>query len=97
MLRLMLRLGDIAGLFGYATPARTTSLVQMRCDTLVDGDAFARATDLPIKSFTEVLKASPATLQDRLHARAAFAVPLLHIALAALASPPSCRCSPFSG
>jgi uncharacterized protein YbjT (DUF2867 family) len=83
ILRLMLRLGDIAGLLGYATPARTTSLVQMRYDTLVDGDAFARATGVPIKSFSETLKAFPATLQDRLHARAAFAVPLLHVALAA--------------
>jgi uncharacterized protein YbjT (DUF2867 family) len=82
MLRLMLWLGDTAGLLGYATPARTTSLVQMRFDALVDGGAFARATDLPIKGFSETLKASPATLQDRLHARSVFAIPLLHVTLA---------------
>jgi uncharacterized protein YbjT (DUF2867 family) len=83
LLRMLLRLGDIAGWLGHATPARTTSLTQMRYDTLVDGEAFRRATDLPIKGFSETLKAAPATLQDRLHARAAFAVPLLQGTLAA--------------
>ena len=68
---------------GYASSARTTSLVQLRYDTLVDGAAFAQAGSIAPKSFSETLRASPATLQDRLHARCFFAVPLLHVTLAA--------------
>ena len=37
----------------------------------------------PIKGFKEALSACPATLQDRLHARSVFAVPLLQVTLAA--------------
>ena len=54
----------------------------MRYDTWVDGAEFARASGVPIKSFTETLRAWPATLRDRLHARSFFAVPLLHATLA---------------
>jgi hypothetical protein len=83
LLRVLLKLGDVAGWLGHVSSARTTSLVQLRYDTLVDGAAFAQASGIPPKSFSETLRASPATLQDRLHARSAFAVPLLHVALAA--------------
>jgi uncharacterized protein YbjT (DUF2867 family) len=83
LLRLLLRLGDIAGWVGYPTSARTTSLRQMRQDLLVDGAGFAQAAGEPLKSFSQTLTASPATLQDRLHARCFFAVPLLHICIAA--------------
>ena len=62
---------------------RTTSLVQLRYDTPVDGAAFAEASGVAPKGFSETLSATPATLQDRLHARSTFAVPLLHVALAA--------------
>ena len=82
LLRMGLAFGDVAGWLGHAQAARTTSLTQMRHDTLVDGDEFARASGVPIKSFTETLQAWPATLQDRLHARSFFAVPLLHVTLA---------------
>ena len=82
LLRVLLRAGDLAGWLGHAQAARTTSLTQMRHDTLVDTEEFARATAVPLKSFTETLRAWPATLQDRLHARSYFAVPLLHVTLA---------------
>jgi uncharacterized protein YbjT (DUF2867 family) len=82
LLRILLKFGDFAGWLGHAQAARTTSLTQMRYDTLVDGAEFARASGVPIKSFTETLRAWPATLQDRLHARSFFAVPLLHVTLA---------------
>ncbi len=45
--------------------------------------AFAEASGVAPKGFSETLSATPATLQDRLHARSVFAVPLLHVALAA--------------
>lgn len=83
LLRLLLRFGDIAGWLGHATPARTTSLRQLGYDTLVDGSGFAQGSGVSPKSFTATLQAWPATLPDRLHARSAFAVPLLQITLAA--------------
>lgn len=82
LLRLLLRFGDVAGWLGHASSARTTSLTQMRYDTLVDGTEFARTCGAPLKGFRETLRAWPATLQDRLHARSFFAVPLLQVATA---------------
>jgi uncharacterized protein YbjT (DUF2867 family) len=82
LLRLLLRFGDVAGWLGHASSARTTSLTQMRYDTLVDGTEFARICGAPPKSFRETLRAWPATLQDRLHARSFFAVPLLQVTTA---------------
>ena len=82
LLRLLLRLGDVAGFLGHESAARTTSLTQLRYDTLVDGAAFARSARGPLKSFTQTLAAWPATLQDRLHARFYFAVPLLQVTVA---------------
>ena len=83
LLRVLLKLGDVAGWLGHVSSARTTSLVQLRYDTLVDGAAFAQASGVAPKGFSETLRASSATLQDRLHARSVFAIPLLHVTLAA--------------
>jgi uncharacterized protein YbjT (DUF2867 family) len=82
LLKLLLRLGDGAGLLGYPTSLRSTSLAQMRHDVPVDGSGFASACGGTPKGFRETLHAWPATLQDRLHARAFFVVPLLHVTLA---------------
>jgi uncharacterized protein YbjT (DUF2867 family) len=79
LLRCLLRLGDAAGYLGYVTSARSTSLAQLRYDTLVDGNEFAGASGVKLKGFKETLAAWPATLQDRLHARSFFAVPLLQV------------------
>src|SRR5581483_10210065 len=65
-LRLLLRVGDVAGYVGYVTSARTTSLEQLRYDTLVDGAEFAAAAGGDVKGFSATLAAWPATLQDRL-------------------------------
>jgi len=81
LLRFLLRFGDVAGWLGHVSSARTTSLAQMRYDTLVDGAEFARAC-APLKGFCETLRAWPATLQDRLHARSFFAIPLLQVTTA---------------
>jgi uncharacterized protein YbjT (DUF2867 family) len=82
LLRFLLRFGDAAGWLGHVSSARTTSLTQMRYDTLVDGAGFGRACGAPLKSFSETLRAWPATLQDRLHARSFFTVPLLQVTTA---------------
>jgi hypothetical protein len=44
-----------------------------------DGTAFTEIAGTPVKGFSETLAAQSATLQDRLHARSFFAVPLLHV------------------
>jgi len=82
LLRLVLRFGDAAGFIGYVTSMRSTSLAQLGHDAIVDGAQFAQAGRTPLKSFSETLEASPATLADRLHARSFFIVPLLHVSLA---------------
>jgi len=81
LLRVLLRFGDVAGWMGHASAARTTSLTQMRHDQVVDGKPFARLAP-PVKALDETLHTTPATMQDRLHARAYFAAPALQVALA---------------
>ena len=84
LLRLLLRFGDIAGWLGHATPARTTSAAGSPVTTRwLTVWGFAQGSGVSPKSFTATLQAWPATLPDRLHARSAFAVPLLQITLAA--------------
>ena len=82
LMRALLRLGDGAGLLGYPSALRSTSLAQMRHDRLVDAEAFATACGQPLKSFRQTLSATPATLQDRLHARSFFVLPVLQVTLA---------------
>jgi uncharacterized protein YbjT (DUF2867 family) len=62
LLRLLLRFGDLAGYVGYVTSAKSTSLAQLRYDTLVDGREFAAAAGGSLKGFKETLAAWPATL-----------------------------------
>lgn len=69
LLRLLLRFGDGAGWIGHASAARTTSLTQMLYDRIVDAEPFTRIAG-PVKTFAETLQTAPATMQDRLHARA---------------------------
>lgn len=83
LIRSLLRLGDLAGWLGYDSSARSTSLVQLRYDKVVDGSTFTQATGVSPKGFSQILQGRRATLQDRLHARSAFALPLLQITLAA--------------
>jgi hypothetical protein len=78
----LLRLGDLAGLLGHNTALRSTSLVQLHHDQLFDPAPFQQASGVKLKSFAETLAASPATLQDRLHARSYFLVPVLQMTTA---------------
>ena len=81
LLRALLKLGDVAGWLGHVSSARTTSLLQLRYDRLGDGAACAQARGVALHGFNEMLRALPAMLQDRLHARSFFAVPVLHVSL----------------
>lgn len=81
LLRPVFWLGDIAGWLGNATSMRSTALTQIRYDETADPRPFAAAAGVRVRPLAEVLAAAPATLQDRLHARAYFLGPLLQIVL----------------
>ncbi len=74
--------GDIAGWLGNATAMRSTALAQIRYDETADPSPFAAAAGLRLRPLGEVLAATPATLQDRLHARLYFLGPILQVAVA---------------
>ncbi len=71
------RIGDILG----NGPIATNSLVQMVVGNDGDSQAFARAIGFAPRSFDAALRARPALVQDRWHARLFFVAPLLKIAL----------------
>jgi uncharacterized protein YbjT (DUF2867 family) len=67
----LLKLGDLAGWLGWASALRTTSLRQLDFD--VSGRALPT---VGVRSFSAVLAAEPAGVQDRWHARLYFLRPL---------------------
>lgn len=79
--RPVLWLGDIAGWFGSPTAFRSSSIRQMELGNTANPDAVAAATGLAPSRMEDELADNPSTLQDRLHARSAFAVALLRVML----------------
>lgn len=76
----MLALGDLWVQLGNRTALCTTSYKHMSYSETIDHRPFADATGLALKTFEEAMADTPATVQDRLHARiswAGFAVRLL--------------------
>lgn len=82
LLRPVLLAGDLAGWLGHPSAMRTTSLRQMRYDRLHDPVPFAKAAEIKLTPLKAALAETPAALQDRLHARTYFLLPLLQIAIA---------------
>lgn len=78
----MLALGDAAGWLGHGSALRTTSLRQMRFDSLADPLPFAAATRIEPRTPESFFAERQATVQDRLHARMFFVLPLLHTLIA---------------
>lgn len=77
----LLWLGDVAGWFGLPTAFRATSLRQMELGNVGSPSKLTEATGVEPQKMTAALAAQPATLQDRLHARSAFALTLLRVTL----------------
>lgn len=67
----MLKLGDLAGWLGWTSPLRSTSVRQ-----LFHGASGAAPASPGARPFSEVLRAEPASVQDRWHARLYFVRPL---------------------
>lgn len=79
--RPLLWFGDIAGWFGLPTAFRATSLRQMELGNVGSPEKFIKAIGVQPQAMEAALASQPATLQDRLHARSAFALTLLRLTL----------------
>lgn len=76
LLRMGGRVADALGLFGWRSPLRTTALTALRDGITGDPDTWAEVGDRPCRSLKQTLAQLPATRQERLFARAYFALPL---------------------
>jgi len=75
--------GDLAGWLGTPTPFRGTALAQMIHGSVNDpADGMPALPTMPTR-MAEALAATPATVQDRWHARLYFLKPLLRVVLGA--------------
>lgn len=77
LLRLMGRIGDIAGL----GPISTTSVLQLMAGNAGNSAAFAKAIGFVPQSLQEAMRNHPAGVQDRWHARLFFMAPILKFTL----------------
>ncbi|MBX3431294.1 MAG: SDR family oxidoreductase [Hyphomonadaceae bacterium] len=73
---------DVAGWLGWRSPLRTTALKVLAGNVLGDPDQGQQALGRPLKTLAESLNALPATLQERVFARAQLTFPLLILSLA---------------
>jgi uncharacterized protein YbjT (DUF2867 family) len=71
------RLADLAGWLGWRSPMRTTAIEALKEGVIGDPRAWTAATGVTIAPLSEHLDRHPATAQDRLHARASLAFPIL--------------------
>jgi uncharacterized protein YbjT (DUF2867 family) len=76
-------LGDIAGWFGWRSPARTTALAQLAAGVVGDPSAWMHATGIKPKDLDGILAERPATVQDRWFARLYWLKPVAILGLAA--------------
>lgn len=74
---------DVAGLFGWRSPLRSTALKVMSENVLADPAPWRAATGRGLKSFDETVARLPGTAQERLFARAQLAAPIMIVTLAA--------------
>jgi uncharacterized protein YbjT (DUF2867 family) len=76
-------LADIAGRFGWRSPARTTALAQLSVGVVGDPSAWMRATGIKPSNLEGILAGRPATVQDRWFARLYWLKPVAILGLAA--------------
>jgi len=80
LVRIACRIGDAVG----AGPLRTTALSQLEYGNVAPPEPFIAAIGFTPRSMDAALRARPAQVQDRWHARLYFARPLLTVLLALL-------------
>jgi uncharacterized protein YbjT (DUF2867 family) len=69
LLDLGARLGDLANLFGWMPPMRTTAIAELRRGVRGDPAGWISATGITPKTITEMAAQRPATVQDKWFAR----------------------------
>lgn len=74
--------GDLVGWIGASSALRTTSIKQMHQAAGADPAPWIAATGVTPRPFAEAMAREPAGVQDRIHARFAFARPLARVTLA---------------
>lgn len=80
--RIAARLGDGAARLGSPSALRTASVEQMRYGEVFDPAPFAAVTGRPLATVAAQLAATPARIQDRLHARLYAVRPVMQLSLA---------------
>ena len=79
--RPMLWAGDLAGRLGWPSSLRTTALKQMDFNVAGDADRWPALTGLTPRTVAAALAETPATVQDRWHARLYFVRPVAVVTL----------------
>lgn len=82
MASVLFRLGDLAGLFGWRPPMRTTILKEIRRGASGDPETWTRMTGIAPRSLSAALTAEPAGVQERWFATLYLLKPLVLITLA---------------
>lgn len=77
------RFADLAGWLGWRSPLQTTALKVLGNGVTGNPATWPAQTGMRLRTLDETLKAMPATLQERIYARAMLAYPLLLLTLAA--------------
>lgn len=74
---LVSRFADAAGLLGWRSPLRTTTLQVLADDVIADPVPWRRATGRGFKSLSDTLREMPSTRQERVFARTQLVFPVL--------------------
>ena len=78
------KIADIAGWLGWRAPLRSTALRVLKMNVVGDPKPWREATARALQSLDETLARNPATLQERIFARAQLFYPIALVALAAV-------------
>jgi uncharacterized protein YbjT (DUF2867 family) len=76
------RLGDLAGLFGWMPPMRTTAIAELRRGVTGDPSAWIEATGIAPQTIAQMAGVGPATIQDKWFARLFLVKALVIVCLA---------------
>jgi uncharacterized protein YbjT (DUF2867 family) len=68
---------DFAGVLGWRSPLRSTAMRVLSENVIGDPASWRRAAGRPLKSLDETLRDMPATMQERIYARASLALPFM--------------------
>ena len=72
-------MGDIAGLFGWRPPVRTTARLELVRGAVGDPRAWQEMTGISPRTFADTLAAEPASVQERWFAKLYFVKPLVFL------------------